>query len=90
VSLLNNFRPAPACHAPHFCLFFAVDSLSEAKAINKAKYDVHKIVVGRKEFTATGITVQAHAFTKSAREAIEAAGGKCEVLKASTGAVIEA
>jgi ribosomal protein L15 len=51
---------------------------------------VHKIVVGRKEFTAKGITVQAHAFTKSAREAIEAAGGKCEVLKASTGAVIEA
>jgi ribosomal protein L15 len=62
----------------------------ESKATNKSKYDVHKIVVGRKEFTAKDITVQAHAFTKSARDAIEAAGGKCQVLKASTGAVIEA
>lgn len=51
---------------------------------------MHKVVVGRNEFTAKDITVQAHAFTKSAREAIEAAGGKCEVLKPSTGAVIEA
>lgn len=58
--------------------------------MTKSKYDVHKIVVGRNEFTAKDITVQAHAFTKSARAAIEGAGGKCEVLKPSTGAVIEA
>ena len=42
------------------------------------------------DFTAKDITVQAHAFTKSAREAIEGAGGKCEILKPSTGAVVEA
>jgi len=66
------------------------ETLFEADAVTKSKYDVHKIVTGRKEFTAKDITVQAHAFTKSARAAIEAAGGKCEVLKPSTGAVIEA
>lgn len=62
----------------------------ESKAVTKSKYDTHKIVVGRKEFTAKDLTVQAHAFTKSAREAIEGAGGKCQLLKLSTGAVIEA
>jgi large subunit ribosomal protein L15 len=67
-----------------------VDSLLEAGSVTKAKYDVHKVVVGREEFTAKDVTVQAHGFTKSAREAIEGAGGKCELLKASTGAVIEA
>jgi large subunit ribosomal protein L15 len=72
------------------CLYSLVDSLIESKTITKTKYDVHKIVVGREDFTAKDITVQAHAFTKSARSAIEAAGGKCEVLKPSTGAVIEA
>ena len=69
---------------------FSVDSLLESKAVTKSKYDVHKIVVGRNEFTGKDITVQAHAFTKSAREAIEGAGGKCEVLKPSTGEVIAA
>jgi large subunit ribosomal protein L15 len=61
----------------------------ENKAVTKSKYDVHKIVVGRNDFTAKDITVQAHAFTKSAREAIEAAGGKCEILKPSTGEVLQ-
>jgi large subunit ribosomal protein L15 len=75
-----------------FLLFFAlkVESLFESKAVTKSKYDVHKIVVGRNEFTAKDVTVQAHAFTKSAREAIEGAGGKCELLKPSTGEVIAA
>jgi large subunit ribosomal protein L15 len=67
-----------------------VESLFESKAVTKSKYDVHKIVVGRNDFTAKDITVQAHAFTKTARAAIEGAGGKCEILKPSTGAVIEA
>ena len=67
-----------------------VESLFEANAVSKSKYPVHKIVTGKNEFTAKDITVQAHAFTKSARAAIEAAGGKCEILKPSTGAVIEA
>ena len=61
----------------------------ESKAITKSKLPIHKVVVGRNEFTAKGITVQAHAFTKKAKEAIEANGGKCEVLKASTGEVVE-
>jgi ribosomal protein L15 len=62
----------------------------ESKAVTKSKYPIHKVVVGREEFSAKDITVQAHAFTKKAREAIEAAGGKCEMLKATTGEVIEA
>ena len=44
--------------------------------------------MGRNAFTNKSITVQAHAFTKSARAAIEDSGGKCELLKASTGEVI--
>ena len=73
-----------------FSLLATVESLLESKAVTKSKYDVHKIVVGRNEFTGKDITVQAHAFTKSAREAIEGAGGKCEILKPSTGEVIAA
>jgi ribosomal protein L15 len=46
--------------------------------------------MGRNNFSGKDITVQAHAFTKSAQEAIEHAGGKCEVLKPSTGEVITA
>ena len=46
--------------------------------------------MGNEEFTAKEITVQAHAFTKSAREAIEKNGGKCEILKRTTGEVIAA
>jgi large subunit ribosomal protein L15 len=46
--------------------------------------------VGRQDFTAKGVTVQAHAFTKSARDAIEGAGGKCELLSKTTNAVLVA
>ena len=66
------------------------DSLFEAGAVTKAKYNVHKVVVGREDFTAKGVTVQAHAFTQAAREAIEGAGGKCQLLSKTTGAVLEA
>ena len=62
----------------------------ESKAITKSKFGIHKIVVGKGEFTAKDITVQAHAFTGAARAAIESAGGKCEILKPTTGEVIEA
>jgi large subunit ribosomal protein L15 len=65
-------------------------SLLEAKAITKSKLGIHKVVVGNGEFTAKDITVQANAFTKSARAAIEAAGGKCEILSKTTGEVVEA
>jgi large subunit ribosomal protein L15 len=73
-----------------FCSLFSlsVESLFESKAVTKSKYDVHKIVMGRNDFTGKDIIVQAHAFTKSAQEAIENAGGKCQVLKPSTGEVI--
>jgi large subunit ribosomal protein L15 len=66
------------------------ESLMETKSVTKSKYSIHKIVVGREEFSAKDLTVQAHAFTKSAREAIEGAGGKCQLLKRTTGEVIEA
>ena len=64
------------------------DSLLEAGSITKAKQNIHKVVVGREDFTVKGVTVQAHAFTKAAREAIESAGGKCELLSKTTNAVL--
>lgn len=73
-----------------FQSIITVDSLFESKAITKSKYGIHKIVLGKEEFTAKDITVQAHAFTESAREAIEKNGGKCELLKRTTGEVIAA
>lgn len=66
------------------------DSLIETGGTTKAKYSIHKVVVGREDFVAKGVTVQAHAFTKSAREAIEGAGGKCELLSKTTNALVEA
>jgi large subunit ribosomal protein L15 len=65
-------------------------SLFENMCITKSKYGIHKVVLGKEELTAKDITVQAHAFTQSAREAIEKNGGKCELLKRTTGEVIEA
>jgi ribosomal protein L18E len=46
--------------------------------------------MGKEEFTTRDITVQAHAFTESAREAIERNGGTCQLVKRMTGEVIEA
>jgi len=66
------------------------DTLFAAKAITKSKHGIHKVVVGKTDFTAKDVTVQAHAFTASAKAAIEAAGGKCQTLKRTTGEVIEA
>ena len=66
------------------------DTLQASGATTKSKRGIHKVVVGREEFTAKDLTVQAHAFTKSAREAIEKNGGKCEILKPTTGEVIAA
>eukprot|EP00578_Thalassiosira_sp_NH16_P028741 CAMPEP_0181087996 /NCGR_PEP_ID=MMETSP1071-20121207/6557_1 /TAXON_ID=35127 /ORGANISM="Thalassiosira sp., Strain NH16" /LENGTH=221 /DNA_ID=CAMNT_0023169895 /DNA_START=75 /DNA_END=740 /DNA_ORIENTATION=- len=65
------------------------DSLLETGATTKAKYSIHKVVIGREDYTAKGVTVQAHAFTKSAREAIEGAGGKCELLSKTTNAILQ-
>mmetsp|Transcript_20921 Transcript_20921/g.29357 ORF Transcript_20921/g.29357 Transcript_20921/m.29357 type:complete len:231 (+) Transcript_20921:61-753(+) len=66
------------------------DSLFASKSVTKSNKPIHKIVVGRGEYTAKDITVQAHAFSAAAKAAIEANGGKCQVLKRTTGAVIEA
>eukprot|EP00568_Trieres_chinensis_P003112 CAMPEP_0183290634 /NCGR_PEP_ID=MMETSP0160_2-20130417/262_1 /TAXON_ID=2839 ORGANISM="Odontella Sinensis, Strain Grunow 1884" /NCGR_SAMPLE_ID=MMETSP0160_2 /ASSEMBLY_ACC=CAM_ASM_000250 /LENGTH=225 /DNA_ID=CAMNT_0025451277 /DNA_START=25 /DNA_END=702 /DNA_ORIENTATION=+ len=66
------------------------DSLFETGAVTKAKHGIHKIVVGREDLAVDGLTVQAHAFTKGAREAIEAKGGKCEILSPTTNEVVAA
>lgn len=67
------------------------DTLLESKIITKSKLKIHKIVLGKKGDEApmvSDLTVQAHAFTGSARDAIEAAGGKCELLSRTTNAVL--
>jgi len=56
--------------------------------ITKSKYPIHKVVVGKGEYNGGPITVQANAFTASAREAIEGQGGKCEILSRTTGQVL--
>lgn len=63
------------------------DTLLASKIITKSKFDLHKVVMG-KGTPASNLTVQAHAFTKSARQAIETAGGKCELLSPTTNVVI--
>ncbi|CAM9153438.1 unnamed protein product [Chrysoparadoxa australica] len=63
------------------------DSLFGAKAVTKSKHRWHK-VVGGGELTTKGLTVQAHAFTQSAVEAIEGAGGSCQLLSPTTNEVL--
>lgn len=76
---LNSVAPGSVCN-------FA--SLLESGAVTKSKLDIHKVVVGKNPFEGKDLTVQAHAFTAAAREAIENAGGKCELLKPTTGEVL--
>merc|ERR1719247_1402689 len=56
------------------------DSLQEQKLVHKSKYTLKKVVSGPEEYTAKGLTIKAHAFTASARAAIEGSGGTCVVL----------
>ena len=66
------------------------DTLLESKMITKSKLKLHKIVLGREgSSVADNLTVQAHGFTKTARAAIEGAGGKCELLSPTTGKALE-
>ena len=51
--------------------------------MTKAKHGIYK-VVGSDGAVPAGLTVKAHAFTKSASAAIEAAGGKCVLLSKTT------
>jgi large subunit ribosomal protein L15 len=54
-------------------------SLVEAGIATKASAKIVK-VLGGGDVTTKGLTVKAHAFTKSAKASIEAAGGKCIVM----------
>jgi len=54
------------------------DLLSEKNMLHKTKNPV--AILGRGEIK-KALTVKAHKFTKSAKEKIEAAGGKAEVIK---------
>ena len=54
-----------------------IDSLVKKKLLFKPKFPLK--ILGNGEVTAK-LKVQAHAFTKVAKEKIEAAGGSCEVL----------
>lgn len=68
------------------------DSLLESGKTTKSSGKVNggnKVVVGSEEFTAQGLTVQAQAFTAAAKAAIEANGGKCEILSRTTGGRFE-
>ena len=51
----------------------------KAKGLAKRK-DVPVKVLGRGELS-KALTVHAHGFSRSAREAIEAAGGTCQVIE---------
>jgi large subunit ribosomal protein L15 len=59
-------------------------TLFEAGVVTKSNKgrDIYK-VVGDGELTVKGLIVKAHAFTASARAAIEAAGGSCIILSPS-------
>lgn len=59
-------------------------SLREAGLITKQKRKLIK-VTGGEELNVQGLTVKAHAFTSSAVEVIEGAGGKCVLLSPTTG-----
>ena len=57
--------------------------------MTKSNLKIHKVVTGAADINIpSNLTVQAHAFTKSAQAAIEAAGGKCEVLSKTTNEVV--
>ena len=55
-------------------------SLQEKRIVSKSKYQLKKVVGSDGDFTAKSLTVKAHAFTASAKAAIEGNGGTCVVL----------
>lgn len=55
----------------------------------KSKYKLYKMVLGKNTGSIpANLSVQAHAFTQTARAAIEAANGKCEILSKTTNQVV--
>lgn len=63
------------------------DTLHEGGIISKQSQNIFK-VTGGEELSVENLTVQAHAFTESAYEAIVAKGGKCELLSPTTNEVL--
>ena len=61
------------------CLYTELRTLTAGPA-SLRRYTLKKVVSGTQAYTAKGLTVKAHAFTQSAREAIEGNGGTCIVL----------
>merc|ERR1711988_1467635 len=59
-------------------------ALMDAKAASKSKFKLKKVVSSSKGLTVKGLTVKAHAFTASAKAAIEEQGGKCVLLSPTT------
>ena len=68
LSKLNEFKDGEIVN---------LDSLVKKKVIFKPKFPLK--ILGNGEVNAK-LTVQAHAFTKVAKEKIEAAGGSCEII----------
>eukprot|EP01038_Epipyxis_sp_PR26KG_P011553 gene11553-15473_t len=70
--------------------FQALEESGITTKTNKGR-SIFKVVGGAEgtELTAKGLTVKAHAFTESARAAIEANGGKCIVLSPTRNIPIE-
>jgi len=72
MSMLNEM------HAGSTVDYSALMEKGVATKENKGR-EIYK-VMGGEQCKVQGLTVRAHAFTSSAKEAIEAAGGKCIVL----------
>merc|ERR1719183_1501448 len=64
------------------------ESLLESGAITKKKQDIVK-VIGGTDFSGKKLTVKAHAFTASAKAAIEGAGGTAQLISRTTGENVE-
>jgi large subunit ribosomal protein L15 len=64
-------------------------SLLQSGVITKNKHGIFKFVCDG-EVSVKGLTVQAHAFSETAKAAIENAGGKCVVLSRTTNKPLEA
>lgn len=60
------------------------EGLKEMGLLTKQKRRIFK-VVGGEDLTVKNLTVKAHAFTTSAVEAIEGAGGTCVLVSPTTG-----
>jgi len=60
------------------------NALVEARAATNDKFKLKKVVSSPGGLTVKGLTVRAHAFTESAKAAIEEQGGTCVLLSPTT------